>query len=529
MKWYKNLKTDIFKSLYEKVPSNIKTCFISGMIIGWITHFYMLTHKLPNWDDISQINNLGLTSEIGRWLLRPLQNIAQRASNPAIHGMVLILFLSLASCMIVAALEIESVTASILVPAIMLTFPSVTGIMYFMFTAHLYGIGVFLFASSAYFIHRFRYGFLPAGICIVLGLGVYQPFVSIAISLFLIALIIEVLKGQSFLRLVKSGFIYAGTLALSTVIYVIISNLVCQDMDKYGGVNDMGHIPLAEIPRNFARVYKRVLEYFIVKPFAYVTKIMHALNILTCIVIVLLLIFCLIRLDYKKRKLEIAFAFLMAFLLPFAMGFVYFMAPKAPFSTLMLYAYSILYVFALTLAEFAFNKYGTGLKELAPKSKMIVWIFTMAVTLIISLISYNNYLLDAQAYFRTSIAFERATNYYNRILTRVEETSGYAPGDRIVILGNFYYKDNPSPIEIPLFYDDDGYRELDGVALENGLITSGVRNNFIGTYMGFKAGIVSDDEKEFIEDSTEYKAMSIYPKEGSIVKINDVWVVKLCE
>ncbi len=522
---------DIIKEINNKIDKNIKACFLSGIIIGWITHFYMLTHKLPNWDDISNINDLGQTKTIGRWLIEPLQYFGLKASNPAIHGMLLIVFVSLAACFVVAALDLKSLTSAVLVPAVMITFPSITSILYFMFTAHIYAVSIFLLCVSVYLIRKFRYGFIASGICIILGLAIYQPFVSVAISLMLIGLILDAIRGEKFKNLTKKGFICAGTLALSTVVYIIVSRIIYPQMDEatYGGVGEMGQVSLFEIPKNFGRVYKRVLEYFVIRPFAYITKTMHITNICVCVMILILLISLIMALQLWKKRLELAFLLLMLFFFPFGMGFVYFMAPNAPFSTLMLYAYSLIYVLLIALSEEYLYKCAIASAERRKISTRIMRIEAITTVALLLLCAYSGYLVDSQAYFRTDIAMQRVTNYYNRIISRVESMEGYQTGDRVAVLGNFYYKTNPSPMEIDIFRNDDIIRELDGVALENGLITMGVRSMFISTYMGFNPERVPLDELVMLEGTDEYKSMPVYPQDGSIARIEDVWVVKLCD
>lgn len=110
----------------------------------------------------------------------------------------------------------------------------------------------------------------------------------------------------------------------------------------------------------------------------------------------------------------------------------------------------------------------------------------------------------------------------------VERTEGYENGDRVKILGEFYYKDNPSSVEIDVL-DSEDLRQLDGVALENGLITTGVRDNFIRMFVGFDLADISSSEKEAIMETAEYKNMPLYPQEGCVQKIHDIWVVKMCE
>ena len=37
------------------------------------------------------------------------------------------------------------------------------------------------------------------------------------------------------------------------------------------------------------------------------------------------------------------------------------------------------------------------------------------------------------------------------------------------------------------------------------------------------------EDKEAIMETEEYKNMAVYPKEGCVQKIHDIWVVKMCE
>ena len=56
---------DIFAKAINKIPRRIRIGFISGIITGIFTHFYMLTHKLPNWDNINNFTGYGQGSNIG--------------------------------------------------------------------------------------------------------------------------------------------------------------------------------------------------------------------------------------------------------------------------------------------------------------------------------------------------------------------------------------------------------------------------------------------------------------------------------
>ena len=126
------------------------------------------------------------------------------------------------------------------------------------------------------------------------------------------------------------------------------------------------------------------------------------------------------------------------------------------------------------------------------------------------------------------IAVSRVNNYFNRIIASVEAQDDYQNGDDVTFVGNFYYKENPSVVEFDVM-DSESLRELSGVALENGLMTSGARDNFIRHYVGFNMADLSEGDKEKIAQTTEFKEMPDYPAQGSIQKLNGIWVVKLCD
>ena len=87
--------------------------------------------------------------------------------------------------------------------------------------------------------------------------------------------------------------------------------------------------------------------------------------------------------------------------------------------------------------------------------------------------------------------------------------------------------DNPSYIEADVV-DTERFRELSGIALENGLLTSGIRSEFLEIYLGVTEANLEPDEINVIMDSEEYKNMACYPQDGCFKKINDVWILKIC-
>lgn len=522
---------DIFEKINRKIPSYLKICVISGLLTGWITHFYMLTHKLPNWDDATNLSQYGSGDFLGRWFLKYIHRLGTRYSIPAIHGVLMILVLTLSACIVMEVLKLHSTTAAILVPALMVTFPSVACTMTFMFMAHTSAIAIFMICIAIYLLRKYKYGFLPCVVLLICSLGVYQSYISIAITLMLLGMIVDLIEDKDVWATLRHGILCIAVLLITVGIYMWLCHVIYPNIDNetYGGIGNMGDIAISEMPRLVARCYKRFLEYFIWKPFPFMSKAMQIINICTCIINVVLGVYLIIQKKIYRKVWNCTLLCVLAIFVPLAAAFVYFMAPEVDYSMLMLYAYVFIYISAIMLWEKSMDIWQKqSYTGNMPKSKIAN---AMSILLVITMMvsCYTNYLVSNRAYLRMEISKDRVESYFNRIITRVEAIDEYQNGDKVAILGEFYYKDNPSPVEMIDVLDTESLRDMSGVALENGLITSGVRNSFIETFIGFDMANLLDSEKAKIMSNDLYKHMPVYPAAGSIQKIDDVWVVKLCE
>lgn len=520
---------DLFARLFKKIPGHTKVCFVSGLVIGWVTHFYMLANKFPNWDDANNMAAFGSGDYLGRWFLKYVHPLGGKYSIPAVHGFWLILCIAVSACLVMEILQIRSVTAAVLTAAVLETFPSVVSTMTFMFMAHTSGIGILMVTLAVYLLRRYRYGWLPCTVFLVCVLGIYQSYISFAITLMLLGMIADIFHGQKFPEILKKGILCVLVLGVGVFIYMKLSHVIYPNLDNetYGGVGNMGQIAIREMPTLIGRCYKRFLEYFLWKPFAFVSSTAQAANIATCVLAVVLFGYLAVSRKMYQDILTFLMLLLLCGFVPLAAAFIYFMAPEVTYSMLMLYAYALIYVTVLALLEYCMEDWHAKPVSVRWRNRMrhaavAITVFTIVVS------SYTDYLLTNRAYLRTNFATERVQQYFNRVVAMVERTQGYENGDRVKLLGEFYYKDNPSTAEIDIL-DSEDLRQLDGVALENGLITTGVRDNFIRMFVGFELADISSTEKEAIMGTEEYESMPVYPAEGCVRKIHDIWVVKMCE
>ena len=525
------MQFDIFAQWNHRISRHTKVCFWTGMLLGWITHFYMFTHKLPNWDDLNNIDAPGSQDYLGRWFLKYIHPLGSQYSIPAVHGLLFIVFLAIAACFVVEIMQIKSMTGAALVPAVMVTFPSVVSTMTFMFMAHTSGIAIMMTCAAVYIMRRYKYGWLPCIAMLICVLGTYQSYISIAIGLMLAGMIIDVLKGEKATPVIKKGLLCAVVLIIAVVIYMILSHIIYPNLDNetYGGVGNMGKIAIADMPILVGRCYKRFLEYFLWKPFAFVTKTTQTINIIVCILAVILFGYLIWKKKMYQQWMELVLCVVLCGFMPLGVAFIYFMAPEVDYSMLMLYAYTLIYVLVIALLEQCIEEWNcnqigstTTVARYSRYTIVLITVFAMGIS------CYTDYLLTNKAYLRMDFAEQRVSNYFNRIIASVESQDGYQNGDEVALIGNFYYKTNPSVVEIDVL-DSESLRELSGVALENGMMTSGARDNFIRHYVGFDVAHLSEKDKLEIAKTEEFRSMPDYPAEGAIQKMDGMWIVKLCE
>ena len=189
-----NEKGDTLKILNDKIPFTIKVCFLTGIISGLIMHAYMLTNKLPNWDDINNIGSYAVGTEFGRWFLKYVHLLDGKWSVPWLSGIFAIVLISAAACFVLSALGLKSITSAVLVPLMMLSFPSMCSLFTFLFTADCYAVGILLSCAGVWFIRKYKYGFLPGIVCLVLCMGIYQAYLCLALGILVTGLFLDMLR-----------------------------------------------------------------------------------------------------------------------------------------------------------------------------------------------------------------------------------------------------------------------------------------------------------------------------------------------
>ncbi|MCR5303800.1 MAG: glucosyltransferase domain-containing protein [Lachnospiraceae bacterium] len=551
--------------------------FMSCFTAGIMTHLYALTNKIPNWDDVTDVNWYGMGEELGRWLIPHVWRMSTSYSAPAVHGLQAIALIAAAVAVCVSALRISDRTSAILTGISFAVFPALVSGMTYMFTVHVYALAILMSVSAAWITMRCRKTGWILGIALIfLSLSIYQAFYVFASGIFVISLAGDLMEGERAKDVVKKGVRYLVVLLLSMAFYLAFIKLAGFSLISYRGADSMGQISLSSIPMVIARSYHRFLQYFVTSPDSYIgpwTLAFMQVMTVTAFGIPVFFFFA----DRKRRDGRgvpetVLFLFCL-FLVPLAVGGVYIMAPGvSKASTIMIYPYVLIFSLpGAVLRDRMLNvpellktlKPGPVeiLKHKSPENTVVIraskpgsttpdteieithfpktlfyrWrgssvknriLVTMCCLFTASVIlcSYQYSVVAGSAYFRSSIAMERLQGLYNRIMVRLEAQDGFQYGDKILICGDWWPEKNIlSSYEL----DMDRFTDLDGVTAEHGLYTSGVRRQFIRTYLGIDYDLVMDEEGLAIEATREYKDMGVWPDSTCVKKINDIWIVKM--
>lgn len=527
---------DLIENLWNRITARDRDCFFGALAAGLLTHLYALTNKLPNWDDISNIDRPGAMNDFGRWFLRFVQPWVSSYSVPALKGAVTILLLALTAVMVCRALRLRSAAAAFLVGITMVTFPAVTSGMLFMFTIASYAVAVLMTGAAVWSTLRFRFGWIPGALLLCLSLGIYQAYLPFAVALFLIAIQLMLLRGAALRPILAAAFHELLALCFALAGYLVM--LRRYQLSDYRGINSVGETAPAEMLEAFLRAYHRILEFFLTKPMSYTSDFQRILNALVILGVCCMTAFLFVRGGLHRKPL-IAFLFgLTVFLTPLGMSLVYVMAPEVTHaSTLMIFSYMTVYFLAAALAEELtaeekgqggadhrnVGQSGTG-KDKTIRGRSAARMGSALMAVLIFCIACSNYKMANEAYFRTGMAMTRVENFYERILVRLEVEGGWDYGKTYAVLGDYWPEKN-----ILSSFDlmEGRFEDLEGLAIENGLFTSGVRHDFIRSYMGIDAPYAASEQCETIMASDAYAQMAAYPGEGCVREIDGVWVVKI--
>lgn len=507
---------DFLKQIWKKLSPQVKACFLAGVPIGLLTHIFMITNKITNWDDITLPPGSGGSEYFGRWFVEMGNEAFSYWGAPGMNAVMAVILVILCACFTVDLLDIKSITGAVLTGAVLVTTPALVGTMCFMYVAAVYALSWLMSVVAIWLTKRFRFGIVPAVGLFVLSMAVYQAYFPYAAALAVLSVLVTLMGGEKIKDVIILGVRYLISLAAGMVGYLLSVKLSGFELAEYRGFDSIGKAGPAQYVECMLRAYHRVLQFFVTAQPSYNRNLTKRLNILAMLFLAVFIVCVFFMKKLYREKLRALIYIVLCGIMPLAAGLIYVMATKTHLaSSTMIPGYCMIYVMLIVFAE-----------KTAESGVRTAGIAALAALAVLALITYEDYRIDNNAYYRSYIANERMSALYNRIAARLEMTEGYSYGDRVAILGDWY----PEKID---FYEPsmeaEFYEDIDSLSMENGLFTTGVRRKYMRTHLGIDGSEFTEEERTALMATDTYENMPAWPAAGCIEKIDGVWVMKMHE
>lgn len=507
------------EDLKKRIKQPAYSAAIIAFIFGIAVHLYGLVNTMHNHDDINnQPSGFGTGVESGRWLLTMLGKYFQEATGnydlTLLNGVIYIAFLAVSIGFVVATFKLKSRKLGALVGMVFVVFPTATCTLLFRYTAPYYGLSILMAVLAVWVIGRTKLAFLLSAVLTALSLGIYQAYLPLTASLFVLLLLKQTLEEDlNAFAMIKRGIYYCGTMVAGLVIYYIVLQL---SLDYYGkelldyqGISSMGKLPLSDL---FGLINTAISAYgdLISKDYYTLaqTNWLRTSYLLIYVIFAAILVVCCVC---KKRQLSTLISvMLLCLALLVAGNLIVIMCPNSDIRTLMIYSMVIVPWAPMLLIEIL-PPCPKPVRKAMNLTRKILTVVVLVVILSYSYLTQVNY--SAQ-YF----ANRQVENYMNALVAQVRMTEGFDTQKEWAFLG--YAHD-------PLFNNKWMYTQ---VYTDNTnskfMLNSYSRPSWLKYYFGYTVPVASNDRIAELRAMEEVKNMPVWPNAGSIKIIDDTIVIK---
>ena len=501
----------------KDVIDSIKYTFVAGVI----AHGVMLFNKMSWRNDLDhgfilpQQKAIGL----GRWLKALLNTVVAKMfggknlSLPLLFGVISILLIALTAHIILHLFNITRKPLRIALCSIMVAFPVVATTFAYMYCAPYYFLALLLSALAVYIaVNRPRWdGMLAASLCLCCSLGIYQAYFSVAVSLFVIVLISEIVdkRFKTFPKAVLRGVYFLGTLFVGFLFYMLIWRISLKilglSLVSHQGMSSIGQSGLGAYFRAAIQAYTKALPINKIYPMkiSWVQLAMLGFGALGGL--------CVVIRHFRENVLQALMMAALIALLPLCFNLIYVMAASSPADEvhvyeLMLYGQSMLYVFLIW-----------QMNHFLEAGRKIYTAFSRAGIAILALLICMDMYYDNSCYLKAEMMLQQTITDMTVMIARIKSTEGYNDTMPVCMI--------PEGKRDATFTDNKYFEDITLTPFRAiyPFHHSHYFPNFMEKWCGFAPQWI--DANEF-KDLDEVKAMPIYPDDGSVKIINDTVVVK---
>lgn len=489
--------------IQKKISSGMYFSFLSALILGLLTHFFILTNYLPNWDGFNNFYSSQNTIGLGRCFLTVACGISSYYDLPWINGMLSLLYLSIISVLVSESLHITGKVSRILISGLLVSFPVITSTFAYMYTADGYCLALLFMTIAVYISVKYRKGWLISIPFICFAFGCYQASICFALSY---ALVYSINELQYRNTTHKEILIKWGKLFLSVFCGFLLYFGVCKllltlqnsTLASYQGISSAG------LFSPFLAIKKCVVDfaYFFIGSVSAIS-FYSLLNVAILIILLVTTIIQIFQTKLYRKPFSFILLILSYVLIPFACFAIYFISGDVQYHTLMQGGLFFVYVLFIISYQSVFQN------KLFKHHQWFVLCLS-AITIFYFIIVANI------CYQKQNLSYKKSMNIVDSIAQRIQEVPESSNIKKIIVIGHL--SDN-EPISIYMPPEMVGFSD-------QYLMTSSVHYaNILNDYYGYHFEAVPESESSTL--TSLYSSISAWPQNGSIVISEDTLIINL--
>lgn len=497
---------------WEKIDKSYKIAFISTFVIGLLAHAYMFTNKFPNHDYPYNIygGQFNWSVMLGRWFLEPATMISSYFLLPWINGVLSVFYVAIASAFIIGILKIRNVIPIILCSGLLVTYPAFADTAGFLFTADGYMVAMMLASAAVWFWQNKEgiWSYIWFMLLLGLAIGIYQSYLSFAIYLILIRIILDILERkytdkELFRKIGKA--LLAGICAVGFYygMQILIMKITNNSFADYMGISEVGLLNIGTVMETLIRDTIRFAKLFIGSNGEY--TFFEISNGIFILLLIGIYGYGIVYTKLYRRKWQLLI-FMISNILFIPAAYLWdFVSEDVVYRLLMLYCVVLIYLLAVTLVD----KY-------MPK-----W-FGNAYTLFCIAIIFNFALIDNIGYYNLNLCWQETYATAIQMQDRLQQLDGYEDADTILIIGTLRLKnENRRDWVLDRVPPMIGIEDVNLMRNQDFIVS--ILNNDLGMVLD---GVNGEMREELLENKT-VQEMGCWPAADSVRMVDGVMVMKL--
>lgn len=504
------------------------------MLFGIVVHLYMFSNKFFNYFEMgniladmsfSQADTLGL----GRWFLPFASNFITGFSMPVINGLICIIFMTISSVMLSEMLRLKGTVYRCLFGFAWVTFPGMASVFSYGVNSDALCLSIFLAVLAVYVSWKFKWGIIGGIIALGASVGIYQPFLAVAIAAVFCILFLQVMQ-ENFVQkdfLIRSVK-YAVMLLLGFLFYYVMLKLCLTvsgiELRDYHGIDEMTSFTPKGLAKGFVYSYGYFLANLFSREYIYTwgRVLWNVLGAVAFFVSVFAISKKRIKNAGRKEKVvRISWLVVMSGLIPLGLNAAPFLMGDRVGNGVDRYMlFSIILLWGLLLKNLEMMEMDKAVIR-GMLQKVAYWLGIGSVCIAV----FSSGIICNQAYQRMESMTRSVEAIMNRMAARIEQLPEWNRDMPVYFVNPRGLINDNYTVIIPEY---DSLTNLPGTRYESRYSERAIVK-YLEVYLHFPVNIAEDGIKQALDENSTVKNMPSYPARDSIQVIDGVIVVKISD